>query len=73
MSLLKMLELWCGWFWCEDFCKALSAGGLGFGHTESIPTDTELESALGFCFAHGLESCKQEGQTIRTLWVFFFQ
>lgn len=29
--------------------------GLGFGHTKSIPTDTELQSALGFCFAPGLE------------------
>ena len=38
-----------------DFCEAFSAGGLGFGHTELIPTDTELESALGLCFAHNLE------------------
>lgn len=55
MSLLTIFELQYGWFSCKDFCEAFSVGGLGFGHAEPIPTDAELELALGFCFAHNLE------------------
>lgn len=48
-----------------------SAGG--FGHGESVLTDTGLDSALGLCFAHNLEgAADRKGKPLK-LWFFAFR
>lgn len=42
-----MFEVQSVWVWC----RGSSEGGLGFGHSESIPTDTELELGLALLTA----------------------
>lgn len=65
MTLLAIFEVQIVWVWCRDSCEAASVRGLGFGHTESVLTDTELE--LGLDLLQLGKSCKQEGQTMKTL------
>lgn len=43
---MRYFEVQNVWVWCRESCEASSVGGLGFGHSESVLTDTELE--LGF-------------------------
>lgn len=51
MSLLEVFEVQNGWVWGRDSCEASSVGGLGFGHSEPVPTDTELELGLALLAA----------------------